>query len=105
MARNLNDMLRELPKERQNKIKARADQLFMEVTLHELRKELGLSQVELANILKVSQASVSKQERQTDMQISTLCQIIHALGGTLKVTASIPGKGEFELTQFEECGR
>ncbi|MBI9109640.1 XRE family transcriptional regulator [Maridesulfovibrio ferrireducens] len=105
MARNLNDMLRELPEERQSRIKARADQLFMEVTLHELRKELGLSQVELAEILKVSQASVSKQERQTDMQISTLCQIIHAMGGTLKVTASIPGKGEFKLTQFEECGQ
>ncbi|WP_319776795.1 XRE family transcriptional regulator [Maridesulfovibrio sp.] len=105
MARTLKDIVNEMPKERQEKIQTRTDELILEVTLQQLRKKLGISQTDLAEILKVTQASVSKQERQSDMQISTLCQIIRAMGGTLKVTASIPGKGEFELKQFEECGQ
>lgn len=104
MARKFDDILKELPLDEQEEIQARTDELILEVTLQQLRKKLGISQTELAEILKVSQASVSKQERQADMQISTLCQIIRAMGGTLKVTASIPGKGEFELKQFDGCG-
>ncbi|GKT29647.1 XRE family transcriptional regulator, partial [Aduncisulcus paluster] len=58
-----------MPKERQEKIEARTDELILEATLQQLRKKVGISQTELAEILKVSQASVSKQERQSDMQI------------------------------------
>jgi len=105
MARRFDDILKDLPLDEQEEIKARTDELILEVTLQQLRKKIGISQNELAELLKVTQASVSKQERQSDMQISTLCQIIRAMGGTLKVTASIPGKGEFELKQFGDCGQ
>jgi len=105
MARRFDDILKDLPLDEQEEIKARTDELILEVTLQQLRKKIGITQNELAELLKVTQASVSKQERQSDMQISTLCQIIRAMGGTLKVTASIPGKGEFELKQFGDCGQ
>jgi DNA-binding XRE family transcriptional regulator len=48
-------------------------------TLSELRRESGLSQLEMAEELGVSQASVSKIERQDDPQVSTLMHYLGAL--------------------------
>jgi transcriptional regulator with XRE-family HTH domain len=59
--------------------------------LRELRKNLGLSQKQLAEALKVSQAAVSKQERRQEIQIGTLCEVIQAMGGSVEVTAHFPG--------------
>lgn len=103
MGRSFTEIMDTLPPDQQASIKNRAQTILLETSLQELRKNLGISQAELARLLQVSQASVSKQERQTDMQVSTLCHIIEAMGGELKLTASIPGKGEFSLNQFVAC--
>jgi plasmid maintenance system antidote protein VapI len=68
----------------------RARQLLGEMLLSELRRFAGKSQRELAEALGVKQPSISKLENQSDMQISTLRRIVHALGGTLEVTAKFP---------------
>lgn len=105
MARKLNDIIAALPEARREAIRKRTDELRLEMNLRELRRELGVSQKALAAALDVSQATVSKQERSGDMQISTLCQIVRALGGTLRITAQLPGKKEVELTPFSDACR
>ncbi|MGE0294638.1 MAG: helix-turn-helix domain-containing protein [Hyphomonadaceae bacterium] len=56
-------------------------------TLEELRVALGISQEELAELLDVQQPAVSKLERRNDMRVSTLREVIEALGGELKLVA------------------
>jgi len=53
--------------------------------LDELRKLVGLSQVELAESLAVGQPVVSKRERCLDMMLSTLRTTVEAMGGILDV--------------------
>lgn len=55
--------------------------------LYELRKDRGITQVELAERLGVSQGSVSELERRDDLFISTLNGYVKALGGRLQVAA------------------
>lgn len=57
--------------------------------LKELRKATGVTQVELARRLRVSQNRISRLERGDleRMQIDTLRNYIEALGGTLHVEA------------------
>lgn len=71
-----------------------------EMPLDELREARELTQVTLAQILNVNQAAVSKMERRTDMYVSTLREVIRAMGGELKITAKFPD-GAVEINQFE----
>ena len=57
--------------------------------LHDLRKEQGLSQTELARRLGVSQERISRLERAEDVKLSTLQSYVDALGGHLEVSAVI----------------
>jgi len=57
-------------------------------TLEELRIALGVSQEELARLLDVQQPAISKLERRSDMRVSTLRELIEALGGELKLSAT-----------------
>jgi DNA-binding XRE family transcriptional regulator len=55
-----------------------------------VRKARELTQVELAEKLGISQASVAGIERRTDLQMSTLAKYIRALGGELEIRAVFP---------------
>lgn len=72
-----------------------------EMPLQELRRARALSQEQLARILGIKQASVSKLERRTDMYIQTLRNYIEAVGGQLEITAKFPD-GKVEINQFKE---
>ncbi len=61
-------------------------------TLEELRVALGISQEELAELLDVQQPAISKLERRNDMRVSTLREVIEALGGELKLVAKFRDK-------------
>lgn len=61
--------------------------LESEMTLADLRRAMQLSQEELAAALKVSQGSVAKMEKRTDMLVGTLRRVLHAMGGELEITA------------------
>jgi transcriptional regulator with XRE-family HTH domain len=55
--------------------------------LGELRKLRAVTQVELARLLGITQPTLSQTERRNDVQLSTLRDFIHALGGHLELTA------------------
>ncbi len=69
--------------------------------LPELRVNRRLSQEELGKVLGMKQASVSKLERQTDMFVSSLRNLIKAMGGEMRIVASFPD-GEVQIDQFSE---
>jgi DNA-binding XRE family transcriptional regulator len=55
-----------------------------------VRKAREMTQVELAERLGISQASVAGIESRTDLQLSTLAKYIRALGGELVMQAVFP---------------
>ncbi len=70
-----------------------------EMLLSELRTASGKTQKEVAKVIGIKQPSLSKLEKQTDMQLSTLTKIVNALGGELEIVAKFP-KGLVTLGQF-----
>jgi len=55
--------------------------------LQELRRRRGVTQEELAELMGVRQASISKLERRDNVTVATLQGFVEALGGTLEVRA------------------
>src|SRR5437016_732495 len=78
----------------------RTHELLRELLLSEVRKLAGKSQSEVADALGIKQPSLSKLEKQSDMQISTLRKIVKALGGELEVFARFPA-GRVKIDQFD----
>ena len=66
-----------------------------------LREGRKLTQTQLAKLLKVKQASVSRLESRADFHISTLRSIITRLGGTLELRASFPD-GIVHILKYSE---
>jgi transcriptional regulator with XRE-family HTH domain len=60
--------------------------------LGELRRNLDLTQIEVAERLEVTQESVSHIERGDDLRLSTLDRYVAALGGRLELRAAFPGE-------------
>ncbi|MEY2925590.1 MAG: hypothetical protein RL367_67 [Pseudomonadota bacterium] len=70
---------------------ARKEKLHAKMlSLEELRERLGFTQEELANLLDVQQPAISKLIRRPDMKISTLRDLIAAMGGELQIRAAFP---------------
>ena len=91
MARSLNELIAELPPERQADIEARYQELKEEVEgLRELRQIAGKAQAEIATALNIKQPSVSKIEKQADMYLSTLRSYVEAVGGKLELMVKLP---------------
>ena len=67
--------------------------------LRELRKAAGLSQEELAKVMDVQQPAISKLVRRPDMKVSTLRDLIAAMGGELHITATFPDRS-VEIANF-----
>lgn len=99
MSRSLADIKAGLSPERRARVEARAAQIIQEIEgLRPLRNALDQTQVELAGRLHISQASVAKMEKRTDLLLSTLRQYVEALGGQLSIVASFPGQPELRIS-------
>lgn len=79
----------------------RTKHILKDMPLNELRHAKELSQEQLARVLHVKQASISKLEHRTDMYISTLRSYIQAMGGDLEIVAKFP-EGEVRIPNFAE---
>ena len=86
----LDDYMKALPADRQQVINDKAKVLSQSIELAELRRAMELKQTELAALMGVSQANISKVESGKDIQLSTLQQYVHALGGEVSITAKMP---------------
>jgi predicted transcriptional regulator len=72
------------------RIRAMAEKELAEIELAELRAALDVTQVELANRLKVTQTAISRLEGRKDWHLSTLSDYVEKLGGELEVRAVFP---------------
>jgi plasmid maintenance system antidote protein VapI len=101
MAKSFDELVkRTTTKKTQTKASRRTHELLGELLLREIRQMTGKSQQEVAQLLGIKQPSLSKLEKQCDMQISTLQKLVKALGGELEVLARFP-KGTVKIDQFE----
>jgi len=102
MAKNFNTLRAKMSPESRERSRALAGKYRAEMPLAELREALEMTQARLAQTLGVNQAAVSKLEHRTDMYVSTLQDVIKAMGGELKITAKFSNK-TVEINQFENA--
>ena len=103
MTRAHEDIMAALPEDRRVRIEGRAAELLAEVEgLKALRLLAQRSQDQIAQGLGITQPSVLKMERQTDLYLSTLRRFGEAAGGTLELRVTLPGKGVMHLTGLGE---
>lgn len=100
MAKQFNDLMNTLSPERQERIEERAQTILLEMALQELRQTRELTQQQLADLLELNQAALSKMENQADMRVSTLRRILSAMGGELKLVAHFPDV-DVVINQFD----
>jgi len=106
MAKQFKNLVAHMSPQAQKQVKTRAEARLLELNLQELRQHCTeLTQEDVAGLLDVTQAYVSKFERRGDMLLSTLYSYIHALGGELEIRARVPGHEEIHITQFENLGQ
>ena len=101
MAKSFKNLQQKMSPAAQARAKKRAKEMMAELPLHELRAARQMMQENLAKVLNVNQAAVSKVERRTDMYISTLRDFITAMGGELEIVARFPD-GAVRISQFED---
>jgi transcriptional regulator with XRE-family HTH domain len=105
MAKSFDELVkRTTTKKTQARAALRTQKLLAELLLSEVRQLTGKSQQQVAQSLGIKQPSLSKLEKQADMQISTLRKIVRALGGELEVLARFP-KGIVKIHQFDASHR
>lgn len=78
--------------ERKAANRATADDMNREYVLSQIRREIGVTQVEIADRLNVTQPTYAAFERSGNLRIGTLQKIVNALGGVLKLQVEIGGK-------------
>jgi DNA-binding XRE family transcriptional regulator len=103
MPTNVDDIIKELSPAQRRKVEARAAQLIAEeMTLRELRHARKLTQVRMAKTLGITQDSVSRLEKRSDLLLSTLRKTVQAMGGKLSLVAEFPDRAPVVLSGIAE---
>jgi transcriptional regulator with XRE-family HTH domain len=103
MATNVDDKIRKLSPVQRKKVETRAAELIAEeMTLRELRHARKLTQVRMASKLGITQDSVSRLEKRSDLLLSTLRKTIEAMGGNLSLVARFSDRDPVVLSGIAE---
>jgi transcriptional regulator with XRE-family HTH domain len=103
MPTNVDDIIAKLSPAQRKKVEARAAQLIAEeMTLRELRHARKLTQVRMAKALGITQDSVSRLEKRSDLLLSTLRKTVEAMGGNLSLVAEFPDRAPVALSGIAE---
>ena len=99
MPTNVNEKIKKLSAAQRKKVETRAAQLIAEeMTLRELRQARKLTQVRMAKTLGITQDSVSRLEKRSDLLLSTLRKTVEAMGGNLSLIAEFPDRAPVVLS-------
>jgi len=104
MARNFRELQDKMNPEHRAHNEERVKAALAAMRLDGVREAREMTQVQLAEILHVSQGAVSKVERRADMYISTLRSYVRAMGGDMQIRAVFPD-GEVIINQFSDLDR
>ena len=91
MSVDIREKIAKLSRAQRKKVAARAAQLVAEeMSLRQLRKARKLTQERVAKVLGVTQDSVSRLEKRSDLLLSTLRKTVKAMGGEVRIVAEFP---------------
>ncbi|MGC2420151.1 MAG: XRE family transcriptional regulator [Candidatus Acidiferrales bacterium] len=100
---NVNEIIRKLNPAERKKVEARAAELIAEeMSLRDLRKARKLTQARVAKALGVTQDSVSRLEKRSDLLLSTLRKTVKAMGGDVRIIAEFPDRAPVTLSETSE---
>ena len=96
---NVNEIIRKLSPAARKKVEDRATEIIAEeMSLRDLRKARKLTQARVAKVLGITQDSVSRLEKRSDLLLSTLRKTVKAMGGNVRIIAEFPGRSPISLT-------
>ncbi len=104
MSRDLDDFGTPLQSDSHSQDEQPVEGALTSMPLDALRDARQLTQVQMAQLLKISQGAVSKVERRSDMFVSTLRNYVRATGGDLQIRAVFP-EGHVLIDQLGELDR
>lgn len=78
--------------EAESRVRTKKQALVLEMNLSQLRQELGLTQLQAAEVANMTQGELSRVENRDDHLVSTLRRYVESLGGELEVTAVVGDK-------------
>ncbi len=102
MAKRFSELRARMDPKRRARNAERTAALLAAIDLAELRSARNLTQEELAERLNISQSNVSRLEHRDDILVSTLRQVIEAMGGELVLEAVFPD-GRVRLSRYEKA--
>src|SRR6267154_5276518 len=96
---NVNEIIRKLSPAARKKVEDRATEIIAEeMSLRDLRKARKLTQARVAKVLGITQDSVSRLEKRSDLLLSTLRKTVKAMGGKLSLVAEFPDRAPVVLS-------
>jgi transcriptional regulator with XRE-family HTH domain len=103
MSVNIRDKIGKLNAIQRKKVEDRAAELIAEeMSLRDLRKARKLTQARVAKTLGITQDSVSRLEKRTDLLLSTLRKTVKAMGGEVRVVAEFPDRAPVVVSDLSE---
>jgi DNA-binding XRE family transcriptional regulator len=103
MSVSVHDKIRKLSPVQRRKVAARAAELIAEeMSLRELRKARKLTQARVAKLLGITQDSVSRLEKRSDLLLSTLRRTVRAMGGDVRIVAEFPDSAPVVVSHLSE---
>ena len=100
---NVNEIIRKLSPAERKKVEDRAAEIIAEeMSLRDLRKARKLTQARVAKTLGITQDSVSRLEKRSDLLISTLRKTIKAMGGDVRIVAEFPDRATIVLSGLSD---
>lgn len=103
MAKPFKKLVEKMPVAAQERARAKTREMLLEMNLQELRQHCtDLTQEDVADLLDVTQAYVSKFEHQGNVRVANLFAYVEALGGELEIRAKFPGRQDVRVTQFDK---
>jgi len=103
MSVNIRDKIGKLNSTQRKEVEDRAAELIAEeMSLRDLRKARKLTQARVAKVLGVTQDSVSRLEKRSDLLLSTLRKTVKAMGGDVRIVAEFPDRAPVVLSDLSE---
>lgn len=103
MSVNIRSKIAQLNRSQRRKVESRAAELIAEeMSLRDLRKARKLTQARIAKALGVTQDSVSRLEKRSDLLLSTLRKTVKAMGGDVRIVAEFRDRAPVVLSDLPQ---
>jgi len=100
---NVNEIIRKLSPAERKKVEDRAAEIIAEeMSLRDIRKARKLTQARVAKTLGITQDSVSRLEKRSDLLLSTLRKTVKAMGGDVRIVAQFPDRSPIVVSHLAE---